>query len=635
MTPAQLQSLLQQGINHHRAGRLPEALAIYTRIRSVAPRHFDAVHLAGVVALQQGRTQDAVDLLGRALKLSPRSAVCQMRLGLAYMAAGQPRTAEDHLRESIKLQPDFVEAWDNLAYCLKAQDCLLEAIKCHERSTTLNPHSAMSWYNYGLTLSLCGRVGEALRCHERALAVDPGYAKGHYGRAQALQQAHRMPEAVEAYSIYLQKEPRDVEAHSYRLFALNYLEDLSPERLFAEHAAFAQVVGPPANLAFVQPADPARRLRVAVLSPDLRVHSCTYFLEPLLRHLDPRQFEVYLYHDHFREDAASARLKERAAVWRNFVGQANPLVEKTIRADQPDILIDLAGHTGMTSRMPVLARQVAPVQVTYLGYPNTTGVPAIRYRFTDGIADPEGTADAWATERLVRFAPTAWTYLPPEQAPEVGPVPCLVEATAPVTFGCFNNLGKVGDTTLRLWARVLAAVPHSRLLLKGRELDDPAVRDAYYARLAACGLPAERVELLARTKTTAEHLAHYHRIDISLDTFPYHGTTTTCESLWMGVPVVTWLGERHASRVSASLLTALGRTEWIAANADAYVRTAAGLAADPLALAAIRTSLRAEMQRSPLMDFPAQAQRFGDALRACWLEWCASASRADAGGANA
>lgn len=622
MTPVQLQNLLQQGINHHRAGRLGEALAVYTRIRSIAPRHFDAVHLAGVVALQQGRASEAIDLLGRALKLSPQNAVCRMRLGLAFMAAGQPRAAEDHLREAIKLQPDFLEAWDNLAFCLKAQDCLTEAIKCHERSIALNPASAMSWYNYGLTLSLCGRVGEALRCHERALAVDPGYAKGHYGRAQALQQAHRMREAVEAYTVYLQKEPRDVEAHSYRLFALNYLDDISRERLLAEHVAFARVVGQPAKVGFTQTPDPARRLRLAVLSPDLRAHSCAYFIEPLLRHLDPQQFELYLYNDHFREDAVSARLKSLAAVWRNFVGQANAVVEKMIRDDQPDLLIDLAGHTGLTSRMTVLAHQVAPVQVTYLGYPNTTGVPAIGYRFTDAIADPEGEADAFATEKLVRFAPTAWTYLPPELAPDVNPAPCQAPGETAVTFGCFNNLGKVGDATLRLWARVLAAVPGSRLLLKGRELDDPTVRDTYLAQLAACGVPVERVELLARTKTLEEHLAHYHRVDVSLDTFPYHGTTTTCESLWMGVPVVTLLGERHASRVSASLLTALGRPEWIAATPDDYVRIAERLAADRAALAARRVGLRGEMKHSQLMNYADQAARFGEALRACWATWC-------------
>lgn len=622
MSPAQLQSVLQQGIAHHRAGRLAEALAVYTRVRSVAPRNFDAVHLAGVVALQQGRAGDAIDLLGRALQLSPRAPVCLMRLGLAYMADGRPRDAEPHLRAALEVQPDFVDGWDNLAYCLKAQDRLREAIVCHERATTLNPRSAISWYNFGLTLSLYGRVAEALQCHERALAADPSYAKAQFGRAQALQQGHRIPEAIAAYDLYLQKEPRHFEAHSYRLFALNYLDDISRERLFAEHAAFGRAVGEFPVPEFPPDPAPARRLRLAFLSPDLRAHSCAYFLEPLLRHLDPQQFEVFLYHDHFRQDAVSQRLQASAAVWRNFVGQPNAAVEKIIRADRPDILVDLAGHTGMTSRLPLFARHLAPVQVTYLGYPNTTGVPAIGYRFTDAIADPVGEADAFASEKLVRFAPTAWAYQAPDRAPEANASPCLATENAPFTFGCFNNLAKVNDRTLCLWGRLLAAVPDARLLLKGRGLNEPAVRARYAERFAACGLPVERVDLLDRTAETLDHLAHYHRVDVALDTFPYHGTTTTCEALWMGVPVVTLLGDRHLSRVSASLLQAIGRAEWIASSPDEYVSVAAELARDRSRLAGIRAGLRLEMKCSPLLDHGGQSARFAAALRQCWTEAC-------------
>jgi protein O-GlcNAc transferase len=624
MSPAQLQSLLQQGIAHHRAGRLAEALAIYTRIRSVAPRNFDAVHLAGVIALQQGRAAEAIDLLGRALKLNPRAHVCLMRLGLAYMADGRPKEAEPHFRAALEASPEFVEGWDNLAYCLKAQDRLKEAVECHRRATTLNPQSATSWYNYGLTLSLYGRVGEALQCHERAIAADPSYAKAHFGRAQALQQSHRIGEAIEAYGVFLQREPRHFEAHSYRLFALNYLDELTREQIFAEHAAFGRAVGEFPVPEFPQEAAPDRRLRVGILSPDLRAHSCAYFIEPLLRHLDPQRFELFLYHDHFREDHVSQRLKSLAAVWRNFVGQPNATVEKIIRADQPDILIDLAGHTGMTSRLPLFARHLAPVQVNYLGYPNTTGLAAMHYRLTDAVADPEGESDALATERLVRFAPTAWAYQAPDRTPEPNEPPCLSVPDAPFTFGCFNNLAKVSDATLRLWGRLLAAVPDARLVLKGRGLSDESVRQRYAARFATCGLPADRVELLERTAETADHLALYHRLDVALDTFPYHGTTTTCEALWMGVPVVTRLGDRHVSRVSASLLRAIGRGEWVAESDDAYVATAVKLAAERGELRLTRASLRGEMQASPLCDHAGQAARFGAALQACWSAWCES-----------
>lgn len=623
MTPVQLQSLLQQGIVHHRAGRLTEAQAVYTRIRHIAPRNFDALHLSGVVALQQIRTADAIDLLTRALQLNPRSAPCQMRLGLAYMNDGRAKQAEPHFRAAVQVQPDFVEGWDNLAYCLKAQDRLREALECHRRSTTLNPRSAISWYNYGLTLSVHGDVVEALACHDRSLAADPQYAKAHFGRAQALQQLNRIPDAIAAYDAFLAREPRNFEAHSYRLFALNNLEEFSREKLFAEHAAFGRIFGsaPPRN--FPHEPAPDRRLRLAILSPDLRSHSCAYFIEPLLQHLPADRFELYLYHDHFRTDAISRRLKSHATVWRNFVGQPNDQIEPIIRADQPDILIDLAGHTGMISRLPLFARQVAPVQINYLGYPNTTGVPAIRHRFTDAIADPVGEADAYATEQLVRFAPTAWCYRAPDSAPEVAPAPCAAMPDAPVTFGCFNNLGKVSATTLRLWARILAAVAGSRLILKGRGMSDAASCDTWRRQFVATGIDPDRVELLDRTDGTAEHLALYRRVDIALDTFPYHGTTTTCEALWMGCPVVSLRGDRHAARVGASLLTAIGRPQWIAETADDYVRIATELASDRAALQQQRGLMRDMLRASPLCDDAGQSRRFAEALRQCWAMWCA------------
>jgi protein O-GlcNAc transferase len=356
----------------------------------------------------------------------------------------------------------------------------------------------------------------------------------------------------------------------------------------------------------------------------LRAHSCAYFLEPLLQHLDRQQFELYLYHDHFRVDAVSLRLQAQAAVWRNLVGQPGPAVEQIIRADAPDILIDLAGHTGMNNRLALFARRLAPVQVTYLGYPNTTGLPAMDYRFTDAVADPVGEADRFATERLVRFAPTAWTYAAPPDAPAVNVRPSSPDT--PVTFGCFNNLAKLTDAMLAAWAKVLHGVPGSRLWLKGSGLGDRATRAGYLERFARLGLPAERITLLDRTAETASHLAMYHEVDVALDTFPYHGTTTTCEALWMGVPVVTLAGDRHMSRVGASLLTAIGHAEWIAASADDYVRIATDLALDRGRLGAIRAGLRQEITRSPLGDHRAQADLFGAALRSCWKKWCTQAT---------
>ena len=626
MSPAKLHSLLQAAVAHHRAGRLAEAEVAYRQVRAAAPKNFDAVQLSGLVAYQQSRLPEAIDLLGRALKIDPRSAVCEMRYALALLAAGRTAEAERHFRHAVQVQPDFVEGWENLAFCLKTQDRLAEALACHEKVAALQPNYAMGWFNFGLTLSLFGRYPEALACHDRALAAEPGCALARFGRAQALHQQHRMAEAVADYEKFLALEPRHHEARSYLLFALHSLDGVSREQLFAAHVAYGRAVGTPPPAALPNCADPARRLRVAILSPDLRAHSCAFFLEPLLRHLDRAHFEIFLYHDHFREDAVSARLRTMADGWRNFVGQPGPAVEKIIRADAPDVLIDLAGHTGMTSRLPLYARRLAPVQITYLGYPNTTGLPAMDYRFTDAIADPPGDADRFATEKLIRFAPTAWAYDAPADAPEPSAPPSL--ARGHVTFGCFNTPAKITDAMLAVWARVLTAVPASRLRLKGAGFSDAAMRARFTERFTQLGVSADRVDLLDRTTETKSHLAHYHDVDIALDTFPYHGTTTTCEALWMGVPVVSLAGDRHMSRVGASLLAAAGHAEWVVNSTDDYVRLAGELARDPAKLTALRAALRADLRRGPLLDHAAQAERFGAALRSCWAAWCGRAAQA-------
>jgi predicted O-linked N-acetylglucosamine transferase (SPINDLY family) len=620
MSPSKVQSLLQQAVALHREGGLDAAEKIYRQIRAAVPKNFDALHLSGLLAYQQGRAEDAVALLTKAHQLDRKSVQCEMRLAIALIACTRSAEAEKHLRHVLERSPDYVEGWDNLAYCLKTQDRLVDAVACHRKVVALKPDFANGWYNFGLTLGLLGYPDESIPCHERALSIDPEFHAARLGRAQALQQSNRIVEAVDAYGELIAANPTQLEIRSCRLFALHNLDGITREQLFAEHVAFGRAIPDTPAITLPNSPDAARRLRIAILSPDLREHSCAYFLEPLLRHLDREQFEVFLYHDHFRVDAVSTRLQALAATWRNFVGQPNTAVERAIRSDAPDILIDLAGHTGLSNRLPLFARRLAPVQISYLGYPNTTGLDAMDYRLTDAFADPVGEADPFATEKLLRFAPTAWCYSAPVDAPLPNAIPRAPDA--PVTFGCFNSFGKVTDAMLGTWARLLAEVPQARLLLKGAGFEEPAAQAKLRERLSRCGLPPERVEFLGRTPGTAQHLACYHQVDIALDTFPYHGTTTTCEALWMGVPVVSIAGDRHVSRVGVSLLNAAGHSEWIARDADEYVRIASALVSDRVRLQKISAGLRDELRASALLDHAGQSARFAETLRDCWRNWC-------------
>jgi protein O-GlcNAc transferase len=653
MEPARLRTLLEDAVTHHRGGRLREAESLYARVRAAAPANFDALHLSGLAAQQQSRHRDAAGFLRQALRVNPTSAVCEMRLGVAVMALGDAAAAEGHLQKAVSRSPELTEAWCHLGTALSALgrhqaacaaferaialDC--NCLEAHERLcalvsavdgfaaavpllrrvVALVPQSASALANLGIALAQSSCGDEALGCLERAVAVEPEHPLALTGIALIFQDTYRLPEAIATYGRVLERNPRNHEARSGRLLALHYVDGVGRGEMLAEHLAFGDAVVAKRPPAFQNTRDPERRLRVGFLSPDMRAHSVAYFLDPILAHLDPGQFEIFLYHDHAKTDAMSARLRSRAAAWRHVAGLPSDTVESAIRADAPEILVDLAGHTGL-NRLPLFARRLAPVQVSYLGYPDTTGLAAMDYRLVDPVTDPEGVADGYCAERLVRFSPTAWSYSPPDSAPIPAPAPGI--SGEAITFGCFNNFAKVSESSLSAWARLLLAVPGSRLLLKSRGLDLPDTSNRIRKKFAAAGVEPDRVELLGRTSGIEDHLGLYSRIDVALDTYPYNGTTTTCEAMWMGVPVVTLLGARHGSRVGASLVASAGHAEWIARNWDEYVRIAAYVALDRDSRAAVRGSLRDDMRRGTLMDHPGQAARFGSALRECWKTWC-------------
>jgi predicted O-linked N-acetylglucosamine transferase (SPINDLY family) len=621
MPPNVVMKLFETAAAHHRAGRLQEAMKLYAQVRAAAPNLAEAWQLGGLAAQQLDRHTESMALLERATRLSPKNHAMLSQYGVACVKAGRTKDGEKALLAALQLKPDHRESLVALAHVYHVLNRIDEAIGLYRRLTEAHPGDAELWDGLGTCHALTGHYDASLEAHERALAINPNHRPARFGRARALAQSHRVAEAITDYDRYLAEVPSDLNARSNRLFSLNYLDTLSASALHAEHLAYASLLEPleqlgkNACIVFPNTKEPARPLRVAFLSPDLRKHSVAYFLYPLLQHLDKQAFELLLYHDHHVEDVVSAQLQKHCRQWRNFVGQSHSQVEKTIRADRPDILVDLAGHTGM-NRMALYAKRLAPVQATYLGYPNTTGLKSMDYRLTDPLVDPEPEADAFATEKLLRFAPTAWSYTPPAEAPPVVPPPCI--EAGKVTFTSFNALGKVNATTRRLWARVLEAVPGSRLLLKSFHMTG----QAWLKTLEDSGIPAERLTLLRHTQGIAEHLACYGQTDIGLDPHPYNGTTTTCEALWMGVPVITLEGDRHSSRVGSSLLQAIGHPEWVARSEAAYIAKAVALASDPGLLASLRAGLRADMLKSPLLDQAGQAARFGKALRQMWEAYC-------------
>jgi predicted O-linked N-acetylglucosamine transferase (SPINDLY family) len=364
--------------------------------------------------------------------------------------------------------------------------------------------------------------------------------------------------------------------------------------------------------------DPARRLRIGYVSPDFRAHAVANFFEPLLSCHDRSQFFIACYSNCPAPDAVTRRIESAADLFRDITALDDAAAADLIRSDGIDVLVDLAGHTAR-NRLLCFARKPAPVQVTYLGYPDTTGLSAIDARFTDALADPPHT-DIYHSESLIRLPAPFLCYQPPVDAPSPAPPPML--ANGYITFGSFNNFTKLNRQTIKLWAQLLKSVLTARLLLKADALADPLVAESARAAFAPHGIPAQRLTLSGFVPTTAGNLDFYRNIDIALDPSPYNGTTTTCEALLMGVPVVTLAGQTHVSRVGVSLLTGVELTSLISTDADDYIRRAAVLAVDVNQLTTLRETLRARLLRSPLADAGRLAANIESAYRTLFSQWC-------------
>jgi protein O-GlcNAc transferase len=567
-------------------GRADEARASYLRVLELSPGLDHALNNLGILSRAQGRIDEAVEFFRRALATTPRFVEAMHNLGESLSALGRSDEAVAALRQSLAWRPHFAEAWNNLGNALRQQGDDEAGEAAYREALRAKPDHAGALNNLGLLQWHHGEVTAAIGSFRAALRAHADFAR----------------------------------AHSNLLFAMHGDPSATPAELLAESRAFDQRHAPSrADLARPHrpDRDPDRRLRVGYLSPDLREHSCAYFLEPLLRAHRREEFELFAYAEVRRPDAVTGRLRSLCDHWRSTVGLTDRELVEQIRADRIDLLVDLAGHSA-DNRLTALLARPAPVQVTWLGYPGTTGLSTLDYRLTDERCDPTGEADSFHSERLLRLDRGMHCYLAPEAATAVSPSPAA--RAGHVTFGSFNQLAKMNAHVVAAWARILGAVEGSRLCLKSSALSQRSVRARVLDAFAAHGVAADRLDLLAWTATTRDHLQLYDRVDVALDPFPYNGTTTTCEALWMGVPVITLGGDRHAARVGLSLLSLVGHPELVAASVDDYAARAVDLARDPARLTALRGSLRDEMRTSPLCDAEGFARGVEAAYRRMWSE---------------
>lgn len=544
---------------------------------------------------------------------------------MQFLRSGDLRRAERLLRSLLERFPNDLDVLYSLAqigFIAGRSDLIIEMMR---RCIELDPYDGGAYHNLGDALRSKGHHDDAIAELNEAIRLMPNPAAAHNSLGLVFKDLGRMTESVSAFRTATLLDPSYLIAHSNLLMFSNYQVGISPEELFAEHRRWAEKYESPlrnSRIPHTNDPSPERKLRVGYVSPDLRQHSVAYFLLPLLEHHDRDQIHVTAYSNSVAADEITDRIQRSVDTWCPIAGASDDQVANRIRADQIDILVDLSGHTA-NHRLQVFALKPAPVQITWLGYPGSTGLDAMDYRCSDPLADPLGDARRLSSEQLLLLPRTTWCYDPLSGAPEIGPLPAL---TAPgITFCSFNNFGKISALTLDLWAEILRLTPGSRLVIKNVAMRSAAVAEQTRQSFAQRGIASNRLELLSPDQSLADHLGRYNDIDISLDTFPYHGTTTTCESLWMGVPAITLEGPNHASRPGRSLLHNVGLADLVAQTPDEYVDTAVKLAEDLPRLADIRAGLRRRMLESPLMDRRSFAAEMETAYRKAWRTWCDTA----------
>ncbi|MEP6670072.1 MAG: tetratricopeptide repeat protein [Chthoniobacter sp.] len=622
MPAVTVQQAFELAFQHHQAGRLADAEALYRQVLTVQPNHADALHFLGVIAHQAGRPDLAVDLIRQAIALNPNNPGAQCNFGAALAAQGKADDAIAAFRRALQLKPDYPDAHNNLGTALAGQGRPDDAIAAYRQAIQFNPADLRAHNNLGLVLRKEGRLGQAVAAFRRALELQPGYPDTHRNLGTALAGQGRLDEAVACYRHALRLQPDSFRIHSTFLAVLHYCPQTTLPGLLEAHTEYHCRHAAPLAAAWrphQNGPEPSRQIRLGFISPHFGSHPVGSFLIRLLENLDRTQFRVIGYSDTPAADHMTARIQAAMRVWRNVSGMSDEQLAGQIREDRVDILFDLAGHTA-ENRLQVFARRPAPIQITWLDYVGTTGLEAIDYILADPRQIPPA-AEPYYCEKVLRMPDDYICYDPPVNAPLVGPLPAL--ANGHVTFASFNIPPKTTPQMVRIWARILESIPRARMILKNRGFDDPETCVRYRELFAADGIAADRVEMRGWSPPH-DVLASYREVDIALDTFPYNGGLTTCESIWMGVPVVTCPGEIFASRHGIAHLTAAGVPETVACDLDHYVEIAVKLASDLPELAAWRSGSRQRVAASPLCDGKRYAAHFAALLRDVWQRWCAT-----------
>jgi len=570
----------------------------------------------GLAFLENDNYEEAETKFQQSLELIPDRVSTLTNLSATYIKLRKFALAKDVSLKAMSLDQNSPESWQNLGLIERANHNYSEAINYFDKAIQLSGNYTPAWSMRGATLYDLKCHDEAISSFEKAIANKPDYAEAWIFKGNVLQDIGKIEDAIASYKRALDIKPDYFSAYSILLFTLNSIPRHTPEYLLEQSRQFGRIVGEKVVERFSswQCATRPERLRVGLVSGDMRNHSVGHFLEGLLARIDPTRIELIAYPTLHEQDNLTERIRPYFSAWRPLFGKTDEAAARLIHADGVHVLLDLSGHTAY-NRLTVFAWKPAPVQVTWLGFPATTGLEEMDYVLGDRHSIPE-EFESHFSEIVWRLPESYLCLTVPPATVNVSSLPAL--SAGHMTFGSFNNLTKVTDAVVAAWVHILQSVPDSRLLLKAKQLSDHSVCEQTRQRFTARGIAPDRLQMTGNIASYEEHLASYNKVDIALDTFPYPGVTTSVEALWMGVPVLSLQGDRFLSCTAGSIAHNAGLPDWIAADVDDYVAKAVAFSSDLERLSALRTALRQQVLASPLFDAPRFAKNFEDALWEMW-----------------
>ncbi|MBF0450143.1 MAG: tetratricopeptide repeat protein [Candidatus Magnetomorum sp.] len=613
---------MQRAISFYEKGQKLEAKKQCEFILNQNPNHPDALHLLGLIVAQTGQLNQGTTLILKAIEIYDKDSSYHSNLAIFLARAGEFERAIQHYQSALLLRPDDPGILNNLGMALFYQKKFEQSLISFLRALNLKPDYYEARIHLSMVYESLNQLDNAMDCCQEVIlhSKDPFQLAMAYNQMGniCLKQAC-LTRAIDAYKKALNYDKTHQEIWSNYLLTLNYDSEQTARQIFCAHQEWGLQVAKNITPVFFHSNMPDRHrpIRVGYISPDFRMHPVAFFIEPILKNHDSRNIEVYCYSDVQKADAVTSRLETYQNVWRNISGYSNKAVSEQICSDGIDILVDLSGHTA-NNRLCVFAEKPAPVQATYLGYVNTSGLKVMDYRFTDAYADPPNH-DHLYSETLIRIDPCFCCYHPPDISVHVSELPAL--SNGYMTFGAFHNLTKVSLDTLMLWVNVLHAISHSRLVLQSISLSDAKSIDHFKQWFQSQGIESHRIEFLGY-QSFNDYLKKHHHIDILLDTHPWSGHTISCHGLWMGVPIITLEGNRHAERMVGSILSTMGLGSWIAKTHTEYIEKAVTWSQNIKHLSQLRQNIRLKLIQSPVCNGMKFTQKLEMIYRHLWGKWC-------------